>query len=101
MEIKAIEVKDEPLLNRKTYILKVLHGSGGTPKRYEVRKKVSETLKEDINKVFVIKMETEYGKNESKVKVQVYNSPEEAEKLVPDHLKKRNKPREKAKETGT
>ena len=100
MEFKMVEKKDQPLLKRVQYTFLVRHINQGTPARFKVRKKVAEMLGVPLERVYVIKMLSKDGIGETEVKIRVYNTVEDALKIEPEYIIKRNAPPEEKKEEG-
>ena len=100
MEFKVVEREEQKLLKRTQYILLVKHVGQGTPKRFEVRKRVAEMLGVPLDRVYVIKMLSRDGVGETEVKVRVYDTVEDALKVEPDYIIKRNAPPEEKEEGG-
>jgi small subunit ribosomal protein S24e len=99
MEIKIISEKENPLLKRKEVYFQVEHSqTGNTPPRLEVRKAVATALKKDADLVFVKKIETKTGTHTAVGLVNVYDSVEQAKRIEPEYIVKRNVPPEKPKE---
>ncbi len=99
MEIEILKEVKEPLLHRRTVEFVVKHPDQGTPARFDIRKAIAELLKEDLDRVYVIKLLTEYGKQETQGIVQVYESKEIAERVLHNYIKRRNAPKEKEEES--
>ncbi len=92
-----MEKKENKLLNRIELVAELKFESG-TPTRKEVRSLIASLLKKPENLVFVRKISTKYGRREAVVRVNVYNSREEALQIEPEHIVKRNEGESEKKE---
>jgi small subunit ribosomal protein S24e len=90
MDIEVTEKHDNLLLERTEVRLIAKHPKEATPKRKELKDAIMETL--DVKKgVLVIDtMDSEFGKNETKVFLKVYANVEKARAIENDHILKRN-----------
>ena len=96
MEIKILEDKENKLLNRREVLFEVYHEDiGGTPTRKDIKMKLASILKKEADLLFIKKMETKRGTKVSVGTVNVYNSLEEAKRVEPEYIIKRNLPAEK------
>ncbi len=91
MEIEIVEERDNPLLFRKEVHFVVRHEDGGTPRRSEVLRKLAAMLDVDKEVVLIHRMESEFGKRETRGYAKVYRSYEDLEDIEPDHLIERHK----------
>ena len=97
MKVKIVSKKHNPLLKRKEIIFEVEHAdTGGTPPRFEVRKKLASKLKTKLDLVYVRKVETKTGTMIAMGEANAYDSIEQAKLLEPKHIVARNAPPEKA-----
>ena len=87
MKFQVVSEKEEPLLDRKTIILKVEKEE--TPSR----KEIIDLVKAHFNaEHFVIrKIEQKFGKHEAEVVVRIYNSRETLLQLEPKYILERMK----------
>ncbi|HDD60632.1 MAG: 30S ribosomal protein S24e [Thermoplasmata archaeon] len=90
MKIEIESQRENPLLNRKEVIFRVLHEGGGTPKRSEVLSLLKEALNLKKEAVVLRQLKSEYGRDSSVGEVRVYPTLEDAKKVEPDHLLKRS-----------
>jgi small subunit ribosomal protein S24e len=101
MEVKVVSVKDNPLLKRREVEFRVEHGPAGkTPGRLEVKRVLANEFKVGEELVFVERMRTLTGTSVAVGAANVYASLEQAKRVEPDHIVKRNlpeKPEEEAK----
>ncbi len=89
LEVKIISEFDNVLLNRKEYLLEVLHPGSSTPSRKEVRAEIAKIFNVPLNRVIVRKISSRYGTNKAIVRVHIYKS-EEAVKIEPKYILRRN-----------
>ncbi len=93
MKVKIVSQEYNPLLKRKEIVFKVEHAeTGGTPPRFEVRKKLASKLKTKLELVYVKKMETKTGTMIAVGEANAYDSVEQAKLLEPEHIVARNVP---------
>lgn len=96
MEIKIISEKYNPLLKRKEVIFQVEHEQiRGTPPRFEVRTKLAEMLKMNLDRIYVKKLETKTGTMVALGEANAYDSVEQAMFIEPKFIIERNTPKEK------
>ncbi len=99
MEIKVLSEKQNPMLKRREISFRVEHGqSGSTPSRQDVRRAVATILKIEENVVFLKKLQTRTGTQTAIGLVNVYETVEQAKRVEPEYIVKRNLPPEKPKE---
>ncbi len=79
-----------PLVKRLEIVVKVSHIGKGTPSRGLVRKAIADTYDVDINRVYVRKIESEYGWGVTSIVVHIYDTPERAKLFEPKHIIARN-----------
>ncbi len=87
---EIIEEKYNPLIKRREVYIKLSHIGKGTPSRGLVRKAVAEHYSTEIDRVYVRKIESEYGWGVTNIEVHIYDSPERAKMFEPEHIIKRN-----------
>lgn len=95
MRIEITSQKRNDLLNREEVVFKILHERAGTPPRFKVREAVADTLKADLEKVYIKRLETKTGSMVTVGEANIYDSAEDAMRLEPKHIILRNKPKEK------
>jgi ribosomal protein S24E len=99
MKVKIVSETENPLLKRKEVVFQVEHDqTGSTPPRLEVRQAVSNTLKKEVDLVFIKKIETKTGTHTAVGLANVYDSPEQARLIEPEYVIRRNVPSEKPEE---
>ena len=62
----------------------------------ETRAVLANTLKISGDRVYIIKMETLPGVNQTVGEAEIYDEAEKAKRIVPMHIQKRNMPEEKS-----
>jgi ribosomal protein S24E len=92
MSVRTTYEKRNPLLGRREVAFFVDHPRKGTCRLYEVRKAIAEKLGVDERVVYVTKLKTVTGTNRSQGAVEIYDSADRADALVPAHIKARNLP---------
>lgn len=95
--MKTINEKDQPLLNRKSYVIEVPHEESKTPNKTDLQKKISEFLKVKPELLKINSVFTYFGKGISKANVEVYNS-EKDMKFLEIKKKKKNGKKESKKQ---
>lgn len=90
MEIKIVSEKENLLLKRKEICFQIEHVQTGTPSRMEARKAVANTLKTNMDLVYVKKFETKTGTFTAVGTANVYDSVEQAKFVEPEYIIKRN-----------
>ena len=102
MNVKIISKEYNPLLKRREVTFKVEHTeTGGTPRRFEVRKKLATLLKKDIELIYVRKMETKTGTMTAVGEANAYDSVEQAKIVEPKHIVARNLPPKQSEQSQT
>jgi len=92
MELKNITYRYNPLLERKEVYLDIDHSSeGSTPSRIAVRDALAKHFGVDPACVVVRKVETRTGTMVAKVEAHVYDRPETALSVEPEHILRKNK----------
>lgn len=92
MEVKILNQSDNPLLSRKQVTVEVEHDKAGTPDRAAIRKAIASRLSAKPESVFIVKMRTITGVHRTRCYVDVYDTPDVARKVLPEHLVERNFP---------
>ncbi len=99
MEIKVLDQAYNPLLKRKEVKVEITHSKAGTPDRFMIRKELASRLNAKLDNLYVVDMETKTGMEKTQCDVELYDSPENARKVVPSYIIVRNKsPEERKKE---
>lgn len=89
MEIQVIEEKNNPNLNRREIVFKVIHDES-TPSRKSVVDRLAATMNSKSNLVFVDSMKTEFGKRETIGYAKIYETAERAKQVERVHIIERN-----------
>jgi len=79
-----------PLVKRKELIVRIAHIGRTTPSRGLIRVELAKAYGVDVERVYVRKIDTEYGMGVSNVEVHIYDTPERAKAFEPPHVIKRN-----------
>ncbi|MBU7045455.1 MAG: 30S ribosomal protein S24e [Theionarchaea archaeon] len=89
MEIQILEEKENPLLERKEIQLRVIQDAG-SPKIGDLRKKIAAQLSLDETLFVVQNVYAEYGMNESRCMLKVYNTKERLKAVEAEYVLKKN-----------
>jgi len=95
MEVEIVSKKDNILLDRTEIKFKILHPKEGTPKREDVREKLSSAVKAPKERVIVDAMDSEFGRTVTVGYAKVYKTKEAAVKYEREEILVRNKLKEK------
>ena len=102
MEIKILSEKTNKLLKRREIQFQVEHEKlSSTAPRLAVKRAVADSLKVNVDLVFIRKFETKTGTHQAFGTANLYDSVESAKRVEPAHIVKRNipeKPKEEKKE---
>jgi small subunit ribosomal protein S24e len=102
MQIKLDSSKNNPILKRKEVTFTITQGpKEKTPPRLEVKQAVANEMKIGAEAVFIKNMRTSTGTNITHGVANVYQSVEQAKKVEPEYIRKRNSPPEQPKEEAT
>ena len=89
MEIKVIGEKNNPLLNRREIVFKVIHDES-TPSRKSVVERLAATMNSKVELVYVDGLKTEFGKRETQGYAKIYETAERAAEVERAHIIERN-----------
>ena len=89
MDIQVIEEKNNPNLNRREIVFKVIHDAS-TPTRKSVVERLAATLNSKSSLVFVDSLKTEFGKRETIGYAKIYETAERAMQVERVHIIERN-----------
>jgi small subunit ribosomal protein S24e len=89
LDIQVIEEKNNPNLNRREIVFKVIHDAS-TPTRKSVVERLAATLNSKSSLVFVDSLKTEFGKRETIGYAKIYETAERATQVERVHIIKRN-----------
>jgi small subunit ribosomal protein S24e len=98
MEVKFVSTKENPLLKRKEVEFMVEQDVEKTPARLEIKKAIAAKLKVNEEMVFVKKMQTMTGTHTTVGNATAYETVEQAKRIEPKYIRKRNSPPEEPKE---
>lgn len=96
MDIQVINEKNNPILNRREIVFKVIHDEA-TPSRKSVVERLVATQNSKIGLVYVDSLKTEFGKRETIGYAKIYETAERAKQIERAHIIERNtfaKPKE-------
>ena len=100
MDIKVLNEKNNPVLNRREIAFKVIHEEA-TPSRKSIVERLAATQNSKVGLVFVDSLKTEFGKRETIGYAKIYETEERAKQIERAHIIERNtftKPEEAAPE---
>jgi small subunit ribosomal protein S24e len=89
LDIQVIEEKNNPNLNRREIVFKVIHDES-TPSRKSVVERLAATMNSKSSLVFVDSMKTEFGKRETIGYAKIYETAERAKQVERVHIIERN-----------
>ncbi|MGQ9542913.1 MAG: hypothetical protein ACUVTM_02315 [Candidatus Bathyarchaeia archaeon] len=90
MKVKVLRENRNPVLKRKEMLIEVTHDASGTPERQTLRKFLASQLNENLENLFLLKVEGRKGASKSLCHVEVYETRNQAEGILPKHIIKRN-----------
>ena len=90
VNINIIEQIEQPLLGRKKVLFEIEHLGTGTPRRLEVKEKLSALLGASLDMTFIRKLDTDFGLPSLDGVAMVYDDEEVMKKIEPNWSKKRN-----------
>jgi len=99
MDIKVLEEKKNPLLQRREVKFSVSHNLG-TPSRDEIKAKIAAYLNSKPELVIIDNMKSEFGKRETKGYAKIYETVEHLKKTETEHIVQRNAKKEAPKKEG-
>ena len=97
MELEVISRKENPLLGRIEVQFKIVHPKEKTPTRNDIRDELANVVNSKKDRVVIDKMETLFGKSETRGYAKIYDKKEMAKKIERDHILARDKIMEKEK----
>jgi small subunit ribosomal protein S24e len=89
MEIKVLEEKNNPLLQRREVQFSVSHNLG-TPSRDEIKSKIAAYLNSKPELVIIERMRSQFGKRETRGYAKIYATAERLKKVETEHIIQRN-----------
>jgi small subunit ribosomal protein S24e len=90
LEVKILEQRENPLLQRTEVRFAVSHPTTATPTREDVRSELSKLTKIPKDRLIIERMRARFGRAESHGEAAFYRSKEAAEKVVREHILVRN-----------
>lgn len=99
MDIKVLEEKKNPLLQRREVKFSVSHNLG-TPSRDEIKAKIAAYLNSKPELVIVDHMKSEFGKRETRGYAKIYETEERLKGTETAHIIARNAKKEPKKAEG-
>jgi small subunit ribosomal protein S24e len=100
MEIKVLEEKSNPLLQRREIQFSVIQNLG-TPSRLEIKNKLAAYLNSKPELVIIERMKQEFGKRETRGYAKIYESMDRLKNVETEHIIQRNEKKPEKKEEGT
>jgi small subunit ribosomal protein S24e len=99
MDIKVLEEKKNPLLQRREVKFSVSHNLG-TPSRDDIKAKIAAYLNSKPELVIIDNMKSEFGKRETKGYAKIYETAERLKSVETEHIVQRNEKKKEAKKEG-
>jgi len=96
LDLKILEERPNPLLQRVEYRFRADHATAATPTRETVRAELAKLLKVPKDRLVVERMNARYGTAVSEGVAISYETVEARDRLVREHILVRNKIKEKA-----
>ncbi|HYB79144.1 MAG TPA: 30S ribosomal protein S24e [Thermoplasmata archaeon] len=90
MEIRILEDKANPLMQRHEVRFEVAHATAATPSRDAVRGELSKLVKAPKDRVIIERMHARYGTAVTRGDAMVYDTAEAAKAIVRSHILVRN-----------
>lgn len=97
MEIKVLEEKNNPLLQRREIQFNVSHNLG-TPSREEIKGKLAAYLNSKPELVIIERMKSDFGRRETKGYAKIYESVDRLKNVETEHIIQRNEKKPAPKE---
>ena len=89
MDLKIIKKQDNPLLSRMEITAEAVFSNEPTPKKEDLKKKISSMEKADEKLTVVKNISGSFGSGDAKVLVYIYKSEEELKKIEPKKKEKK------------
>jgi small subunit ribosomal protein S24e len=99
MDIKVLEEKKNPLLQRREVKFSVSHNLG-TPSRDDIKAKIAAYLNSKPELVIIERMRSEFGKRETRGYAKIYETAERLKRVETEHIVQRNEQKKEAKKEG-
>ena len=91
MEIVVEKERYNPLLKRREIHARIVYwGEGATPPRKAVREKFAGLFNAELDRIVVDYIKPEFGKQEAKCYVKIYDTPEDLKAIEEEHIIRRN-----------
>jgi small subunit ribosomal protein S24e len=97
MEIKVLEEKNNPLLQRREVQFSIIQNLG-TPSRLEIKNKLAAYLNSKPELVIIERMKQEFGKRETRGYAKIYESMDRLKNVETEHIIQRNEKKPEKKE---
>lgn len=97
MDIKVLEEKNNPLLQRREVKFSVSHNLG-TPSREEIKGKLAAYLNSKPELVIIERMRSQFGMRETRGYAKIYETQERLKSVETEHIIQRNTKKEAKKE---
>lgn len=91
LEVDIEEEKENKLLHRRDLKVRVYHDASPTPTRGNIKDKLADVIDCKKDNLIIKKIKSEFGKEETRVDVRVYDNKEDALKYETNYVLKRNK----------
>jgi small subunit ribosomal protein S24e len=89
LDIQVIEERNNPLLNRREVVFKIMHDEA-TPSRKSVVDRLAATMNSKVGLVIVDNLKTDFGKRETIGYAKIYETAERAKEVERPHIMERN-----------
>ena len=100
MNLKIIEEKENPLLNRKNILAELEYSKIATPRKTEVKKILADTLKIGEELIELKHVYPIFGKNKAKVIAHIYKNIKDLENIEKIKKRAKKKVKKKVEESG-
>lgn len=90
MELKIVEERANPLLQRTEYRFEIAHPGGATPRREEVRGELAKLTRQPKERIVVEHMEARFGTATTRGEAFAYASPDALKLIARAHIQRRN-----------
>jgi small subunit ribosomal protein S24e len=97
MEVKVLEDKNNPLLQRREVQFSISHNLG-TPSRQEIKEKLAAYLNSKPELVIIERMKSEFGKRETRGYAKIYETVDRMKNVETEHIIQRNEKKPEKKE---
>jgi len=95
MEIKIVEERTNPLLQRHEIRFEIAHATAATPTRESVRTELSKVVHAPKDRVIIERMHPRFGTAVTRGEANVYDSADAAKSITREHILVRNGLKEK------